>query len=162
MPIAWFISNIRYVTWKWPLGRCSRRAFDNPFNYPIPSDGVDRDTGGESGHRKWIWTPAQNDPKVKRDILSRCPDPPRLTVGSLWAKKNNGNGDGNVWQSGRPRKMVSKLGSHDVIAPDRQTDTTSCGYASKSCNCAVLCPHIVFILLCQTSMCPHFAMQLPR
>ena len=53
----------------------------NNFEYKqLPSDGVDRDSGGESGHLlKMILRPRETF-QAGVPIHLHCPDPPRLTV----------------------------------------------------------------------------------
>ena len=55
----------------------------------IPSDGVDRDSGGELGHLLKMSLLALGSFKAGVPIHLQCPDPPRLTVihfGSLEIK----------------------------------------------------------------------------
>ena len=66
--------------------RCSSRTC---FDISLPSDGVDRDTGGESGHKLKIICLACETFLAYVQIHLRSPDPPHLTVPDILEPQEN-------------------------------------------------------------------------
>ena len=66
--MAFFITTLNLNLLVWSIDKISQPPLPHKAETLIPSDGVDRDSGGESGRQ------------AQALIQLHCPDPPHLTV----------------------------------------------------------------------------------